>query len=131
MGRRVKVLRISNLLEFDKFYAADGITRNKIVPYNLQQSGPVKRLNKSLIERVKSMMIGIRLSKDFWEEIMKILAHLMKRSPSSAINFLTPTGKWSGHQLDFKNVKAFGCATYAQIKDKKLGPKALKCLFII
>lgn len=131
----MKVLRTNNSLEFcsnesDRFCAAKKMTKHKTFPYNTQQNGLVEKMNKSLLERVGSMMIDARLFKDLWGEALKIVAHLINRSPSSTIDFLTSMQKWSGHQLDFKNLKAFRCAAYAHIKDDNLRPRALKYVFI-
>lgn len=68
------------------------------------------------------MMIIVGLFKKFYGETLKIAVHLINNSPSLANEFMTPNHKWTRHQLDSKNLKAFGHVAYAPIKDDKLGP---------
>ena len=61
VGRRVKALRSDNGLEFcssmfDKYCAETGIERHKTSPYSPQQNGIAERMNRTLLEKVKSMI---------------------------------------------------------------------------
>ncbi|RVW63580.1 Retrovirus-related Pol polyprotein from transposon TNT 1-94 [Vitis vinifera] len=44
--------------------------------------------------------------------------------------FKTPQEAWSRHPDDYGNLRIFGCSAYAHIKQDKLQPRALKCIFL-
>ena len=42
----------------------------------------------------------------------------------------TPEKRWTEATLKLSNLKPFGCTTYVYIKQSKIEPRALKCMFI-
>lgn len=69
-SRKVKMIRTNNGLEFcssefDTFNKQHGIVRHRIVRHTPQQNGLVERMNKTLIEKVKCMLLNANLSKYF------------------------------------------------------------------
>lgn len=132
---KLKHLRTDNGLEFvssefNDFCKARGITRHMTVKHTPQQNGVAERMNRTLLERVRCMLISAGLPKTFWGEAISTAAYLINRSPSSAIDLKTPAEKWYGKPADYKNLRVFGCQAYAHIKQDKLEPRALKCIFI-
>jgi len=57
-------------------------------------------------------------------------AHLINRCPSTGKDFKTPMEVWSGKPVDYSSLKVFGALVYVHIKQDKLEPRALKCVFI-
>ena len=55
---------------------------------------------------------------------------MLNRCPSTALNLKTPEEAWSGHPANYSRLKVFGCTTYAHVKQDKLQPRALKCIFL-
>ena len=60
-SKKTKVLRSDNGGEYTSnelydFYAKEGIKRELIVPYNLQQNGAAKRKNKAIVGIVRAML---------------------------------------------------------------------------
>jgi len=47
-------------------------------------------MNKALMERARSMLIGAGLGQEFWAEVMETACYLVNRSPSSALEDKTP-----------------------------------------
>ena len=37
---------------------------------------------------------------------------------------------WSGTLANYENLRIFGCPTYPHIKEGKLEPRVLKCIFL-
>ena len=66
----------------------------------------------------------------FWAEAVTTTAYLINRCPSIALNFKTPEEVWSGHPSDYSRLRTFGCLAYAHIRQDKLEPRALKCIFL-
>ncbi|KAH9718762.1 hypothetical protein KPL71_022343 [Citrus sinensis] len=63
-------------------------------------------------------------------ETLMTACYLVNKSPSSALNFKTPVEMWSGRAANYSNLKIFGCPAYAHVKQGKLEPRALKCVFL-
>lgn len=106
-----------------------GIARQKIVNGTPQQNGLAERLNRTLLERIKCMIITSGVSKIFWEEATKIACYLVNRCRSSAIDFKIPQEKWIRKPADYDQLKVFGCTAYAHLRQDKLEPRAKKCIF--
>ena len=71
--KKIKVLRIDNggefcSKEFEEFCKKCGTTRHKSSPYTPQQNGVAERMNKTLMERARSMLSGVGLGQEFWAE---------------------------------------------------------------
>jgi len=66
-GRKIKVLQIDNghkfcFVEFDK---ENGIEIHNTTPYNPQQNGVAEWMNRTLMERERSILSGASLKKKF------------------------------------------------------------------
>ena len=59
-----------------------------------QKNGAAERMNRTLLERARCMLLNVGLSKDFWAEIVSIACYLVNQSPASAIEFKTPEEVW-------------------------------------
>eukprot|EP00253_Pinus_taeda_P034923 PITA_34923 len=71
--KKIKVLRTDNGgefcgKEFEEFCKKCGIARQKTTPYTPQQNGVAERMNKTLMERARSMLSGAGLGQEFWAE---------------------------------------------------------------
>ncbi|KAH9704361.1 Integrase catalytic domain-containing protein [Citrus sinensis] len=133
--KKVKRLKTDNGLEycsneFDEFCKRLGIARHKTVRHTPQQNGLAERLNRTLIEKVRCMLLSSNLFKFFWAEAAVTAAYLINRSPSSALEFKTPQEVWSGKPPDLSNLKVFGCPAYAHIRQGKLELRAVKGYFM-
>ncbi len=135
-GQKVKVLRTDNGGEyksgkFKAFLKKEGIRHEFTVPKTPEQNGLAERMNRTLVEMVRSTLYNMR--KDFWAEALSTAAYIRNRSPTSAIPDMTPYEALNGKKPDVSHLKPFACPCYAHIpKDerKKLYSKARKCLFL-
>ena len=64
--KKIKVLRTANggefcKKEFEEFCKKYGIARQKTNPYTLQQNGVAERMNRTLMEKARSMLNGTGL----------------------------------------------------------------------
>ena len=132
---KIKVLRTDNGLEFvseqfNEFCRKIGIKRHKTVPHTPQQNGLVERMNRTILERVRCMLLSAGLPKAFWGEAANTTAYLINRCPSSALGFKTPMEAWSGEPPDYSKLKVFGSLAFAHVKQGKLDARVVKCVFI-
>ena len=98
--------------------------------YTLQQSGIAERTNRTLVDKVRCMLVSSRFPKLFWREAVMTAAHLVNMSPSTAINFKTPKELWTGKIPNYSTLKVFGCASYVHQFECKLEPRAVKGVFL-
>eukprot|EP00253_Pinus_taeda_P002686 PITA_02686 len=56
-------------------------------------------MNKTLMERARSMLSGTGLGQEFWEGAVDTACYLVNRSPSSALEDKTPQEVWTGVRL--------------------------------
>ncbi|GKV50375.1 hypothetical protein SLEP1_g57082 [Rubroshorea leprosula] len=134
-GKQIKRLRTDNGLEycsgeFDTFCKNNGIVRHCTVRMTPQQNGVAERMNRTLLERARCILSNAGLSKDFWAEAVNHASYLVNRSPSTAIGLKTPEELWSGSPADYSQLRIFGCPVYAHVRDGKLEPRAVKCIFL-
>ena len=57
-------------IEYDKFCKKNGNKTPKITPYTPQQNRVIEWMNRTLMERSKSMFSGVGLKKKFFEEVI-------------------------------------------------------------
>jgi len=120
IGTKLKVLRTDNGLEFvseqfNEFCRKRGIKRHRTVAYTPQQNGLAERMNRTLLERVRCMLLGVGLSKCFWGEAVSTAVYLINRCPSTRIDLKTPMEVWSGRPTDYSNLKLFGTLAFAHV----------------
>ncbi|XP_073153484.1 uncharacterized protein [Henckelia pumila] len=101
--------------KFVKLCKEKGITRHRTVTGTPQQNGLAERMNRTLLERVRCMLINASLPKSFWVEALSTACYLVNRYPSSAIGFKTPMEKWSGTPADYSKLRVFGYGKDSQI----------------
>ena len=68
--------------------------------------------------------------KTLWAEALNTACYLVNKSPSTAIGCKTQMELWSGRIADYSKLRIFGCIAYAHVKQGKLEPRALKCMFL-
>ena len=87
-------------------------------------------MNRTLVDKVRCILIHSKLPMSLWAEALSTACHIVNRSPSTGINFKTPYELWYGKSADYSSLMIFGCPAYAHIRQGKLEPRALKCVFL-
>ena len=91
-----------------------GLSDTKKNVYTPQQNGVAECMNRTLIERARSMLSNANLSQELWAEAVSTACYLINRSPSMVINCKIPEEVWTGNPCcDYSNLKKFGCEAYA------------------
>ena len=94
-GKRIKALRSDNggeytSKEFTLYLADEGIKHELTIPHTPEQNGVAERLNRTLIEGVRTMLVDSRLPRRFWAEALSTMVYLRNRSPTKALDGITP-----------------------------------------
>lgn len=120
---------------FKSLCEKDGIQIQYSVPYTPQLNGVAERMNRTLVEKVRSMIADARVERIFWGEAIYCATFVLNRSPCRAIqSVVTPFELWMGTKPDMSKVRVFGAPAYAHVPDQlrtKLDAKSLKMTMVI
>ncbi|KAL0891955.1 hypothetical protein ABMA27_015190 [Loxostege sticticalis] len=138
LSRTIKILRTDNGLEyvnrkFSNFHKNAGIIHQTTTPYTPEQNGTAERMNRTLIERAKCMMLNAKLPKVYWAEAIHTAAYIINRSPTKSLCYKTPEEMWTGQKPNVSHMRTFGCEAMVHLpkeKRKKLDSKSQKLIFI-
>lgn len=122
--RKIKALRTDNgaeytNTEFKKYLEECGIIHQTTVPYNPEQNGASERINRTIVERARCMLIDAGLSTKYWAEAVNTAVYLGNRSPNRSIAYQTPEQMWTGKVCSLKHLKVFGSRCVIQIPKQK------------
>ncbi|CAI5726240.1 unnamed protein product [Peronospora farinosa] len=137
-GERIKCLRSDNGTEFvnkamDTFCQRNGIVHQKTVPYSPQQNGVAERMNRTIMEKARSMMHYKGVSTSWWAEAVSTLVYLINRTTNSKHTDATPYAIGFKMKPRLDHLRVFGSIGYAHVDDAKrtkLEPKKYKCMFL-
>ncbi|GJW24820.1 retrovirus-related pol polyprotein from transposon TNT 1-94, partial [Tanacetum coccineum] len=98
-GRKLNKLRKDNGLEFynqeiNNLCKENGIARHLTVTGTPQQNGLAKRMNMTLLNKVRCLLIQSGFPDSFWAEATVTEAYMINRSPSTALEKKTPMDLW-------------------------------------
>ena len=118
LGQSVKILRTDNggeftSDEFEKYLKKEGIKHQLTIPKCPEQNGIAERLNRTLVEMMRSMLADSELLKSFWAEALATAVYLQNRSPTKPVEGKTPYEVIYGEKPKVENLRVFGC-TYSQ-----------------
>lgn len=136
-GRKIKCIRSDNAgentsNEFKTYLKKCGIVHQTSVPYNPEQNGLAERMNRTLVERAKSMLFDAGLPKKFWAEAINTASYVINRSIASGTSRI-PEEIWTGSAIDLSDLKVFGMPAMTYIpKEKRLkwDPKSKPLIFV-
>jgi hypothetical protein len=77
-------------------------------------------MNKTLSEKSRCMLNGVKLGKELWEEAVDTACYLVNRSPSSTLDDKTPQKVWTGKKPSHTHLKVFGCEAYVHIPKENM-----------
>lgn len=137
-GRKLKKLRSDNGGEytstvFENYLKSDGIQHEKTIPKTPQQNGVAERLNRTLVEMSRSMLLDAKLPTKYWAESVSTAVYLRNRCPTEAVKDKTPYEAWYGKKPKVDHLRVFGCDAYTHVpKDErgKFDSKAKKCVHL-
>lgn len=135
LNKKLKTLRTDNGLEFcnakfDKFCKQKGIMRQRTIKYSPQQSGVAEKMSKTLVDKVRDMLVSSGLARGFWAEALCMTSYLMNRSPYSSVELKTPQELWTGKPSDLTYVREFGCVAYVHQIEGRLVPRDIRCVML-
>ncbi len=109
-----------------------GIVQQTTAPYSPEQNGKAERLNRTLVERVRSMLHGAKVSKELWGEAVMTANRIRNCSPATG-HSKTPWELFYNVKPDVSNMRIFGSIAYVHTPKelrKKLDPKGKAGVFL-
>jgi transposase InsO family protein len=122
-GRRIKSIRTDGGDEYRKqmgeLCKETGILHEETAPYTPEQNGVAERANRTICERIRSILAETKLPKQLWAELARAVAHLKNRSPTAALNNRTPYEALYGKKPDVSHFVAIGTKAFVHTPKKK------------
>jgi hypothetical protein len=136
-GERLKAVRSDRGSEYlnrhvDAFLKRKGVEHQTSAPYTPQQNGAAERLNRTLMERARAMLIDAGLPDNLWAEAVTTANYIRNRSPAAGVT-TTPYEAFYDRKPDVSAFRVFGAAAYAQVPSKfrnKLEPTSVKGIMV-
>ena len=120
--------------DFQDFCKEKGIQLILTIPYNPELNGVSERMNRTLEDKARTMLLESNLDKKFWGEAILTANYLTNRSPTRALmENKTPFEMWFGRKPNLANLVIFGSLAFAHVpkeKRRKLDPRSSKCVFV-
>lgn len=113
--------------KFDQLCRESGVKRHKTCPYTPQQNKISERMNRTIMDKVRSML---GLDESYWAEAASTAVYVINRSPSASIQFDIPEERWTGRSPDYSHFKSFGCVAYVHQVKEKTNSRAAKGIFV-
>ena len=120
--------------ETKEFFESKGIQFEFTIRYTPQQNGVAERMNRTLLEKARCMLLNSKLNKTFWTEAVLAAVYLTNRSPTSALDGKVPSTLWFGEEPKIAKLRVFGCIAFLkrpkQLVQGKLDSRTIKCYFV-
>lgn len=110
----------------------EGIEHQMSTRYTPQQNGRAERLNRTLMDKTRSMLFEAGLPNKFWGEAILTANHL-RNVTATATTDATPIEAFTGRKPDVSMLRVFGCVAHVQIPGelrKKLDRRSMKTMFV-
>ena len=76
-------------------------------------------MNRSLMEKTRSMLSGAGLGQEFWALVVDTACYLKNKSPTSALVDKTPYEVWSGKKTSVAHLRVFGYEAFMHVPKEK------------
>lgn len=93
------------------YFDSKGVIHQTSVPYTPQQNGAAERLNRTLLDRVRAMLLNAGVEEKLWAEAVVTANYIRNRSPSKQ-GAKTPWELCFGKKPDVSNMRVFGSRAY-------------------
>ena len=97
--------------ELSAWFGERGVQHQLTAPYTPQQNGRAERLNRTLMERVRAMLLGAGLPPELWAEAVVTANYVRNRSPTSS-GPGTPWERMFGTRPDVSHLRVFGSVAF-------------------
>ena len=138
-GEKVKILRTDNggeytSNEFQSYLEQNGRVHQPTVAYSPQQNEVAERMNRTLMDLVRSMLHAKNIEKPFWAEALQTATYIRNRVTSRSLaNDTTPFHRWHGKAPNLSHTRIFGSRCHYVLprsKVKSLDTRSREAIFV-
>ena len=105
--------------EMKEYFEKQGIQFEFTVPYTPQQNGVAERMNRTIAERARCMLLHANVSKNLWSEAVMAAVYVINRCPTTALKNVLPATLWFGRRQKLDKLKIFGSKAYLHVSKQK------------
>ena len=120
--------------EFKSYLLEHGIQNQLIIPYTFQQNRVAERMNRTLVESMRSLLHTAKLDKKFMTEALSTAVYIRNRVSSRELSKNTKRNHlWIGKSPNLSCFRVFGCKCWFAIpkpKVKKLDSRSKEGFFM-
>jgi hypothetical protein len=103
------------------------------MPDTPQHNSVAKHMNRTLLNKVRSMLTDADLPEAYWYDALVYTAYIHNVSPTHALKDSTPKEAWSRNKPDISHLCIFGCWAFVHIpaaQCSKLVARSVNCTFL-
>ncbi|KAJ3473669.1 hypothetical protein NLI96_g12886 [Meripilus lineatus] len=113
--------------EFKEYLASNGTIQRLTAHDSPQQNGKAERLNRTLVEHTRAMLIDAELPKSLWGEALMHATFLRNRTTTRSTPGSTPFEKATGNKPNLASVPRWGSKVWVLVENSgKLDPKSVE-----
>jgi hypothetical protein len=136
-GRKVQKVRTDRGSEYvnkelSAHFASKGILHQLTAAYTPQQNGAAERLNRTLNDRVRAMLVDSGADLELWAEAIHNANYVRNMCPASRVD-KTPWEVYYDRTPDMSHLRVFGCKAFVLVpkcQRQKLDPKSQEGVFV-
>jgi len=137
-GWKLRIFRSDNggeyiTFEWELYMKEHGIVHQKSTPRTPEQNGVSERLNLTIMDRVRTILIESQLPLSLWAEAVEYAIYTKNRSPTTVLKSKTPYEAFWGKKPNISNLRVFGSQCYVHNDSptrRKLDARAFPAIFI-
>jgi transposase InsO family protein len=104
---------------------AKGMEIELTAPYSPSQNGIAERMNRTLVELARAMIIGSHLPEYLWEHAVSHAAYIRNRSYTTAVSDQTPYEGWHGMKPNVTHLREFGAPVWVLLQGQNIARKIM------
>ncbi|KAD3337006.1 hypothetical protein E3N88_32526 [Mikania micrantha] len=105
---------------FDAYCREKGIRHQKSPPKTPQLYGLTKRMNKTLVDRVRCLLSHAGLPNSFWGEALNTIVDVINLTPCVPLSFDVPDRVWICKDASYNHQRVLGCKNFVHVlKDER------------
>ena len=101
--------------DFDSYCSYHRIHRENIVPGTPKENGVSERMNRTIMECARCMILHAWFPLQFWVGSIDIDVYLINRGPSSALDGGILKEAWKCKKVNYSFLRTFDCEAFVDI----------------